>query len=83
MKLIAPRIEEKPAKHKEKMVRLTEAPVWARLLARGGSILQVVPEPSSTVDDKNKSRMMGQVVKSLYYFSGKSVSSALFISGTS
>ena len=50
MKLVAPRIEEKPAKHKEKIVRLTEAPVWARLLARGGYMLQEVPEPSSTVD---------------------------------
>ena len=59
MKLIAPRIEEKPAKHKEKMVRLTEAPVWARLLARGGYILQVAPEPSSTVDDKSRSKNDG------------------------
>lgn len=59
MNLITPRIEEKPAKHKEKMVRLTEAPVWAKLLARGGYILQVVPEPSSTVDDKSRSKNNG------------------------
>jgi len=36
MKLIAPRIEEMPAKWREKIVRSTEAPAWARLLARGG-----------------------------------------------
>lgn len=59
MKLVAPRIEEKPAKHKEKIVRLTEAPVWARLLARGGYMLQEVPEPSSTVDDKSGSKNDG------------------------
>lgn len=36
MKLIAPRIEETPARCSEKMVRSTDAPAWARLLARGG-----------------------------------------------
>lgn len=36
IKLIAPRIDETPAKCKEKMVRSTDAPAWARLPARGG-----------------------------------------------
>lgn len=36
IKLIAPRIEETPARCKEKMVKSTEAPAWARLPARGG-----------------------------------------------
>lgn len=36
MKLIAPRIEEIPAKWREKIVRSTDAPAWARLPARGG-----------------------------------------------
>lgn len=36
MKLMAPRIEEIPAKCKEKIVKSTDAPAWARLLARGG-----------------------------------------------
>lgn len=36
MKLIAPRIEETPARCREKIVRSTEAPAWARLLASGG-----------------------------------------------
>lgn len=36
IKLIAPRIEEIPAKWREKIVRSTEAPAWARLPARGG-----------------------------------------------
>lgn len=36
IKLIAPRIEEIPARWSEKMARSTEAPAWARLPARGG-----------------------------------------------
>lgn len=36
MKLMAPRIEEIPAKCSEKIVKSTEAPAWARLLDRGG-----------------------------------------------
>jgi len=36
MKLIAPRIEEIPARWREKIVRSTDAPAWARLPARGG-----------------------------------------------
>lgn len=36
IKLMAPRIEETPARCKEKIVRSTEAPAWARFPARGG-----------------------------------------------
>lgn len=36
IKLIAPKIEDTPARWREKMVRSTEAPAWARLPARGG-----------------------------------------------
>ena len=36
IKLIAPKIEEAPAKCKEKIERSTEAPEWAILLDRGG-----------------------------------------------
>lgn len=36
MKLIAPRIEEMPARCREKIVKSTDAPAWARLPARGG-----------------------------------------------
>lgn len=36
IKLIAPRIDEMPAKCKEKIVRSTDAPAWARLPAKGG-----------------------------------------------
>lgn len=36
IKLIAPRIEEMPARCREKIVKSTDAPAWARLPARGG-----------------------------------------------
>lgn len=36
IKLMAPRIEETPARWREKIVRSTEAPAWARFPANGG-----------------------------------------------
>ncbi len=36
IKLIAPRIEDAPAKWREKMARSTDGPEWARFLASGG-----------------------------------------------
>lgn len=36
IKLIAPRMDDTPARWREKIARSTEAPAWARLLASGG-----------------------------------------------
>ena len=36
MKLMAPRIDEIPAKWREKIVKSTDAPAWARFPDRGG-----------------------------------------------
>lgn len=36
MKLIAPRMDEIPARWREKIVRSTDAPAWARFPASGG-----------------------------------------------
>lgn len=36
IKLIAPKIDDTPAKWREKMVKSTEGPAWARLPASGG-----------------------------------------------
>lgn len=36
IKLIAPKIEDTPARWREKIARSTEAPAWARFPARGG-----------------------------------------------
>lgn len=36
IKLMAPRIDETPARWREKMVKSTDAPAWARFPASGG-----------------------------------------------
>ena len=46
IKVFPQRFEETSAKIKEKMVSSTEAPTCATLLARGGCMLQLVPEPA-------------------------------------
>ena len=53
---MAPRIEETPARCKEKMVRSTETPAWARLPARGGYTVQPVPAPASAIEDARSNR---------------------------
>jgi len=49
IKLIAPKIEEAPAKCKEKIPRSTEGPSWEILEDRGGYTVQPVPTPVSTI----------------------------------
>ncbi|KAB0396222.1 hypothetical protein E2I00_014212, partial [Balaenoptera physalus] len=48
IKFITPRIEETPAKCKEKMAKSTEAPAWSTLPARAEFTVPLVPEPAST-----------------------------------
>lgn len=36
IKLIAPKIEDTPARCKEKIVKSTDAPAWAKFPAKGG-----------------------------------------------
>jgi hypothetical protein len=45
MKLIAPRIDEIPAKCNEKIVISTDAPACAKFLDRGGYTVHPVPAP--------------------------------------
>ena len=45
MKLIAPKIDETPAKCKLKIARSTENPEWNRLPANGGYTVHPVPAP--------------------------------------
>lgn len=84
IKLIAPRIEETPAKCREKMVRSTEAPAWARLPAKGGYTVQPVPAPASTIDDARSSRKEGgRSQKLILFIRGNAMSGAPIIRGTS
>lgn len=84
MKLIAPRIEETPAKCSEKIVRSTDAPACARLPASGGYTVQPVPAPASTIDDASRRRNDGGSSQKLMLFiRGNAMSGAPIMSGTS
>jgi len=84
MKLIAPRIDETPARWSEKIVRSTEAPAWAKLLARGGYTVQPVPVPASTPAEASKRKKEGGSNQKLMLFiRGKAMSGAPSISGIS
>ena len=84
MKLIATKIEETPIRCKEKMVRSTEVPAWARLPARGGYTAQTVPVPASTIDDVRSSRKeAGRSQKLMLFIWGNAMWGEAIIRGTS
>lgn len=84
MKLIAPRIEETPAKWREKMVKSTDAPEWNRWVDRGGYTVQPVPDPESENEDINsKDRDGGNNQKLILFIRGKAMSGEPIIKGMS
>lgn len=84
IKLIAPRMEDTPARCREKMARSTEAPAWARLPAKGGYTVHPVPTPASTVEDARSSRKDGgRSQKLMLFMRGNAMSGAPIIRGTS
>jgi len=84
MKLMAPRIEEAPARCREKMAISTEEPLCAILEARGGYTVHPVPAPPSTKEDISSNIRAGGRSQNLMLLSrGKAISGAPSISGTS
>ena len=84
MKLIAPKIDEIPAKCREKIVRSTEAPAWARLPAKGGYTVQPVPAPASTPEEASRSKKDGgRSQKLILFIRGNAISGAPIINGMS
>ena len=84
MKLIAPRIDDTPARCREKIVRSTEAPAWAKFPAKGGYTVHPVPAPASTIEDASSNRKDGgSSQKIMLFIRGKAISGAPIISGTS
>jgi len=82
IKLIAPRIDETPARWREKMVRSTEAPAWAKLLASGGYTVQPVPAPASTpAEASSKKKEGGSSQKLMLFIRGNAISGAPSIRG--
>lgn len=84
IKLIAPKIDDTPAKCREKIVRSTDAPAWAKFPASGGYTVQPVPAPASTPEEANKSRNDGgRSQKLILFIRGNAISGAPIIRGTS
>lgn len=84
IKLIAPKIEEIPAKCREKIARSTDAPAWAIFPANGGYTVHPVPAPASTVEDASRRRNEGGSSQKLILFiRGNAISGAPIIKGTS
>lgn len=84
IKLMAPRIEETPAKCSEKIVRSTEGPACAILPAKGGYTVQPVPAPDSTAEEASRRRKEGgRSQKLILFIRGKAISGAPIIRGTS
>ena len=83
MKLTAPKIEETPTRCREKIVRSTDAPAWAKLPARGGYTVHPVPAPASTTEEVSKSRKDGgRSQKFILFIQGNAMSGAPIINGT-
>lgn len=83
MKLMAPRIEDTPARCSEKIAISTEDPLWAILEERGGYTVHPVPAPLSTSDDISKRRRAGGSSQNLMLLSrGKAISGTPSIRGT-
>lgn len=84
IKFTAPRIDDTPAKCREKIARSTEAPACAIPLARGGYTVQPVPAPISTMLLISKSESDGGNNQNLILFiRGNAISGAPNIKGTS
>lgn len=83
IKLIAPRIDETPAKWREKIAKSTEPPEWAWIPAKGGYTVHPVPTPASTKEeDTRRINEGGNNQKLMLFKRGKAISHAPIISGT-
>lgn len=83
IKLIAPKIEEIPAKCKEKIAKSTEEPPCAILEESGGYTVHPVPAPFSTILlEINKNNDGGNNQNLILFIRGKAISGAPNIKGT-
>jgi hypothetical protein len=84
MKFTAPRIDDTPARCREKMAKSTDAPACAIPLARGGYTVHPVPAPLSTALLASRSVSDGGSNQNLMLFiRGNAMSGAPSIRGTS
>jgi len=84
MKLMAPRIDEAPARCSEKIAKSTDGPEWTILLDNGCYTVQPVPAPASTYEDERRRRRAGgRSQKLILFIRGKAMSGAPIINGIS
>lgn len=84
IKFTAPRIDEAPARCREKMAKSTDGPAWARFLANGGYTVHPVPAPFSTAaDDRRRIRDGGRSQNLMLFSRGNAMSGAPSIRGSS
>lgn len=84
IKLIAPRIDETPARCSEKIAISTLTPLWNSWVDSGGYTVHPVPAPLSLIEDNISSDSDGGSNQNLILFiRGKAMSGAPSIMGTS
>lgn len=84
MKFTAPKIDDTPAKCREKMARSTDGPLWAMLPANGGYTVHPVPTPFSTAAlERSRVSDGGRSQNLILFRRGKAMSGAPSIRGTS
>jgi hypothetical protein len=76
IKLISPKIDDTPAKCKEKIVRSTAVLAWAKLPARSG--YRVHPVPAPTNDAGKRRNEGGRSQKLTVFIRGNAVLGAVF-----
>lgn len=77
IKLIAPKIEDNPAKCSEKIAKSTDAPLCPKVLLKGGYTVQPVPTPPSTIlETNNKINDGGNNQNDILFIRGKDISGA-------
>lgn len=84
IKFRAPKMEDAPAKCREKMARSTDGPACAMFAARGGYTVHPVPTPFSTAADLTRRIREGGRSQNLILFNrGNAISGAPSIRGRS
>lgn len=83
IKLIAPKIEDTPAKWREKIIKSIDEPPWNIWLERGGYTVHPVPAPISVKEDiSNKDKEGGSNQNLMLFMRGNAISGAPIIIGT-
>jgi hypothetical protein len=83
MKLIAPRIEDTPARCKLNIAKSTDPPLCDCILDNGGYTVHPVPTPDSTNEEETNNISEGGSNQKLMLFNlGKAISQAPIIIGT-